>query len=1368
MVANAIQFCGKLILCLCVGLLLAVGSAQAQGEPSGSARPTVVQGNADNVRLVGQIGGLTRAVYVTDGIAYMGEGPRLTLLSVAQPSQPVVVGKTAPLPETVTGIFVNHQIAYVTASSAGLYLFDVSDPTMPLLIGYFDTPGHAYGISVAGQYAYVADGGSGLRVVDVSDPAAPTEIGALITPRDAQDVQVVGQIAYVTDSWSGSGLRVVDVSNPAAPTEVGALNTRGAEGIHVVGQVAYVANGRNELRIADVSNPAAPMQIGALNTTGTAYDVYVAGQYAYIANGSRGLYVVDVANPALPTAVGAYDLLSDASSIYLAGQYAYIANGSSGLSIVDVSNPVTPTRIGIFATPSEAQGIHQTGQVAYVADGENGLRVVDLANPTRPTLVGALDTPGYAEDVYVAWEYAYVADGAAGLRVVDVTQPSAPTEVGVFDTPGYAESVSIDGAYLYIADGQSGLRVLSWLNPVAPNEIGALVTPGYAADVHVVGLTAYIAAGNAGLRVVDLLNRSTPREIGAVDMSGYASGVHVVGQIAYVADGSNGLRIINVANPATPMEIGFFTTLGAVRSVYVAGQFAYIADDYTGLRIVDVTNPAAPTAVGSFSTPDYATQVFVDDQAAYVTTGSTGLYLLKYPACYRLQQRFTGLGSAPVTTPTNSNGCPTGEYLFGTSLTFQATPAAGWRVASWAGTLNDSSISPINQLTMPAADHMVTVNYLPICYPLTLTHSGSGEEPRATPPNSAGCAFGQYIGGETVMLEATPGTGFVVAGWRGANHDSSTAISNTLTMPTTPYSAGVIYKPACYALTLTHTGSGSNPSPTPPQSGECATGYYHYNESVILSANPATGWQISAWSGTVNNAATTPANTVLMPPADHIAIVHYGEVPMAGEGDAYEADSSCTRSRSITTDGSEVQVHTFHTAEDRDWIRFDAVAGTRYRVEVVVPDGSNADVALESYRDCESAPSEQASPTFSVGARLDISRTVSGPTYIRLVPVRSEQTGANALYHVSVRNLGAPPPNRALIIAAGRLKMNDLVQPNIDHVADRVYRLFQSKGYTDDNIFLLTTDAGQALRDAPATKTNLKTAITEWAASRVANGVLTLYMVDHGSEEKFYLDNVNQEVVTPAELDEWLSTLEDQVAGVKINVIIEACQSGSFISPAGGSISSNGRVIITSSNQTEDAYASAEGAYFSDHLLSWLQQDYSIRKSFEEAGAAAKTIHGLQEAWLDANGDGLVNKEEDFRLAAQRGFAFPGTLPGDEWAPEFFAVEQVAPVNEGRVRVRVDVRDDKTVRQVWVVVYPPDYTPPPAGAELRPEVLHTVLFTRIDNDNHWEAEIVGLQQPGAYRLIVHAEDGVGMVARPMMLTVNTASQHPVYLPLIHR
>jgi hypothetical protein len=87
----------------------------------------------------------------------------------------------------------------------------------------------------------------------------------------------------------------------------------------------------------------------------------------------------------------------------------------------------------------------------------------------------------------------------------------------------------------------------------------------------------------------------------------------------------------------------------------------------------------------------------------------------------------------------------------------------------------------------------LTVNS-PVCYILTLAHTGQGSDPIATPAHSTGCPTGKYVAGASVNLSgAVPASGWHIAGWSGTEDDASIASTNTVTIPAGDHAAAVIY-----------------------------------------------------------------------------------------------------------------------------------------------------------------------------------------------------------------------------------------------------------------------------------------------------------------------------------------------------------------------------------------------------------------------------------------------------------------------------------------------------------------------------------------------------------------------------------------------
>lgn len=86
-------------------------------------------------------------------------------------------------------------------------------------------------------------------------------------------------------------------------------------------------------------------------------------------------------------------------------------------------------------------------------------------------------------------------------------------------------------------------------------------------------------------------------------------------------------------------------------------------------------------------------------------------------------------------------------------------------------------------------------------------------------------------------------------------------------------------KQPCYLLETGHTGQGTNPVPAPANSADCPANRYNAGQEISLSAAPASGWRVTGWSGTENDAGTATTNSLTMPGSDHTVGVTYAVIP---------------------------------------------------------------------------------------------------------------------------------------------------------------------------------------------------------------------------------------------------------------------------------------------------------------------------------------------------------------------------------------------------------------------------------------------------------------------------------------------------------
>jgi hypothetical protein len=78
-----------------------------------------------------------------------------------------------------------------------MQVFDVSDPSQPVLAATEPTSGNGRRLAVKRSFVYMADGPEGLRVFDLSVPSKPAVVGTHKTATPARDVAVSDTLVFL-------------------------------------------------------------------------------------------------------------------------------------------------------------------------------------------------------------------------------------------------------------------------------------------------------------------------------------------------------------------------------------------------------------------------------------------------------------------------------------------------------------------------------------------------------------------------------------------------------------------------------------------------------------------------------------------------------------------------------------------------------------------------------------------------------------------------------------------------------------------------------------------------------------------------------------------------------------------------------------------------------------------------------------------------------------------------------------------------------------------------------------------------------------------------------------------------------------------
>ena len=395
-------------------------------------------------------------VCISGNIAYVAtydEG--LKILDISTPSNPTELGTYDDGGWFYYGLFYSQNKVYVAASADGMVIIGVSFIegrwSNPSYLGSLTGIGNARGFDIWNNTVYLCDGNEGLRIIDITDPTSPEEIAYYNNSHKMYNVIVSNNLAYATE-YAKERLVIINVTDPLNTTgsfrEIGFYQEwlfGGYTDIEISGNLAYITNGKG-LLIINITDPTYPRKVIHFLLE-SANSVDISGNYAYIGAEDQGygLRIIDVTDPTNPFQIGYHDGGGNPRGVFVSNDIAYVADGLEGLEIIDVSNPHQPVEIESFETGTGvAVRVHVFGNLAFLADTYDGVEVIDITNPSQPSRL--FHIPGdFTWYAYADSHHIYFVDDTNGFCIYNNGYSNPSTTNSDSDSLTDAEELFVYG-----------------------------------------------------------------------------------------------------------------------------------------------------------------------------------------------------------------------------------------------------------------------------------------------------------------------------------------------------------------------------------------------------------------------------------------------------------------------------------------------------------------------------------------------------------------------------------------------------------------------------------------------------------------------------------------------------------------------------------------------------------------------------------------------------------------------------------------------------------------------------------------------------------------------------------------------------------
>jgi len=192
----------------------------------------------------------------------------LQVIDITAPASPTLVGSvTIPTPQDLFDVELAGNHAYVAAGHGGMHVYDLSNLASPQLVSSVPEIGEVRSITVRDKLAYVMGYFEGHFLFDVSDPASPILLGGLDTALPSVRAEIIGDKAIAIE---GDTIKAFDISDPSLPAFESVSPYRAApENLVISGAWAIVADANVGIQTIQLLGCASPADLNAAGAGGS-------------------------------------------------------------------------------------------------------------------------------------------------------------------------------------------------------------------------------------------------------------------------------------------------------------------------------------------------------------------------------------------------------------------------------------------------------------------------------------------------------------------------------------------------------------------------------------------------------------------------------------------------------------------------------------------------------------------------------------------------------------------------------------------------------------------------------------------------------------------------------------------------------------------------------------------------------------------------------------------------------------------------------------------------------------------------------------------------------------------------------------------
>jgi len=317
-------------------------------------------------------------------------------------------------------------------------VYQSAEDTALQVLSITQTPGWAQDVWLTGNTAYIADGDQGITIWDVSDPSSPLMESTIRTLLSTERVKYspMTKLTFIKNRNGKGGVTYYDSTGRRRDS----IWEDGVGDFEIIDfapdTVAMAAVDRNDFRRALrmvvlfndegswVKNDITGTYISEVSSSSSRALLFDR-DYVYIAHNQIGVTIIEVkyeTDDIILTKIGNVDTPGAAREVCMSADKSHIivADFQAGITIIDIMDKTNPTVVAELTPDGVDQMFYVTavGDTVYALDNNNGMFAFDVSVPSEPRLIVRYDSPT-PRGMHVDSDHTiYLADEDVGLVIL--------------------------------------------------------------------------------------------------------------------------------------------------------------------------------------------------------------------------------------------------------------------------------------------------------------------------------------------------------------------------------------------------------------------------------------------------------------------------------------------------------------------------------------------------------------------------------------------------------------------------------------------------------------------------------------------------------------------------------------------------------------------------------------------------------------------------------------------------------------------------------------------------------------------------------------------------------------------------------------